>query len=276
MIPHWLRDLRHGEQSEDVPNPSETAALDELDGALRQFAAERPAFDEAAGWAKVEARIREMPTRSRFLPTLPSIAIPSQIGLVPRFAAGAVAAVALVATVTVLGLVLNGDGTARAEFYAAVDTIDELSNAALDDGLITPNEAAALNAQAAIIEQALANDPDLVATNSEAATTNAIDVLTGVRTRLSEQSSEVSAAEAPTSNAVIVLERVAQKLEDAALDKPGQGATIREERGRGQGNEGQGVGNSPENSAQGSESDGDDDGEQGNGPGPGRGNGRRP
>jgi hypothetical protein len=276
MIPRWLRDLRHREHSEDLLGPSEIAAFDELDDVLRQFAGDRPPFDESVGWAKVEARMRTAPRRSRLRSPFPNYAIPTLLSGAPRLAAGAVAAVALVAAITVLGLVLNGDGTARAEFYAAVDTIDELSNAALDDGLITPNEAAALNAQAAIIEQALAEDPDVVAISSEDATTNAIDVLTDVQARLSERSAELSAADAPTSNAVTVLQRVAQKLENAALEKTGQGQPSGDGRGRGEGNQGQGLGNSPDGSLQSDGSEGDDDGEQDGGSGPGRGSGRRP
>ena len=163
----------------------------------------------------------------------------------PRLVAGAVAAVALVVSIAMLGLALNGDGTARAEFYAAVDALDELSNAALDDGLITPTEAAALNAQAAVIEQALTEDPDVVAVSSEGATSNAIDVLTDVQARLSERAPKASSGEAPTANAVLVLERVAEKLETAALDGPGRGPENANDRGRGGGNQGQGVGNAP-------------------------------
>jgi hypothetical protein len=246
-------------------------ALDALDDMLRQFASDQPSFDETTGWAKVEARMQTPPRRSRILPSIPSLSVPTLLSGAPRLAAGAVAAVALVVSITVLGLALNGNGTARAEFYAAVDTINELSNAALDDGLITPNEAAALNAQAAVIEQALAEDPDVVAVSSEDATTNAINVLADVQARLSARAAIAATDEAPTANAVLVLGRVAEKLETAALDRPGRGPANANERGRGSGNQGEGLGNAP------AETDlGDEPEDQGGDDRPGRGNGRRP
>ncbi len=183
----------------------------------------------------------------------------------------------MVAAITVSAVLFSGDNSARAEFFDAVDDLETLSIDALADGVLTSEEAATLNAQAAMVEQVLESDVDAVANSSADEHSNALDALGEVRERLAERA--VGDEEAgPTANAVIVLERVSAKLADPTHgagrpDEPGRSG----ERGRGEGNSGQGQGNAP----QGTESNANLGGDSNSAPAeddtdanPGRGRGR--
>ncbi len=254
MRPSWLRRFGDTDPDEDVPSASERRAFDALDQTLTAFASDPEPFDEEAAWAKFQARMSQSPRGSRLLPSFARWTLPRTTTSMPRVAAGALAAAALIAAVTLLSVLLTGNDVARAEFFDTVDALDELSNDALADGQISQDEAAALNEQAAIVEQTFEDDPAAVANSSADATSNAIDALKDVRARLLERTSVAAEEAGPTANAVAVLERVTNKLEEAARGGRGQGqgnqgqaqgSNNADERGRGQGNQGQGLGNAP-------------------------------
>ena len=274
----WLPRFGHPAADDDTPSASELAAFDALDEALIAFARGPESFDEAGVWAKVEAGIHQPRRASWLLPAFPGLAL-SRVGAsTQRVAAGAVVVATLTAGAIVWSVLLSGDDVARAEFFEAVDTLDDVSNEAYADGQISAEEATALSVQVTIVEQSFDNDPAVVANSSADATSQAIDVLTGVRTRLIERSVVAEDAGGPTANAVVVLERVTEKLEAASRGRgqrqgnQEQGAGAADERGRGQGNQGQGIGNAPTTQGIDAESEDDDS----DGASTGRGTGGRP
>ena len=280
MGPRWLPGFRPTAADADAPTVSEQPAFDALDQALTAFASDPEPFDAAATWENVEARMSEPSRASGRLPWFPRWSLPRRAASTRRVAVGALAVAALIAAVTVLSVVLTGDDVARAEFFDAVETLEDLSIDALADGQISQAEAATLHAQAAVVEQTFEADPEAVATSAADATSNAITALTEVRARLLERSDVTADAAGPTANAVVVLERVTSKLEASRGGRgqgqgnqgQGQGAAGADERGRGQGNQGQGVGNAP--ATEGSNAAIDD--EDGGAARPGRGRGGQP
>lgn len=167
---------------------------------LREFAAPRFAFSQAAVWNRIETRIdaerpRTQWSRPAFLARMPA-------------AAGLAAALLLIAVISI-GVLMTGNGTAEAGFLAAVRNLSTFSVEATQDGRLTDDEAAELakkaNAVASTLEQRQGGLSDLSAEEA----TNTLVMLETVERQLVD----LNVNDAQVSVVLTLLEQVSIRVD---------------------------------------------------------------